>query len=151
MFNVMLFLHLTGLLLWFGSSMANAVVLLLSKRHIAADETKSLVRNMIRVSGWLTYPGSILVLVSGIVMIVQMNIGESAKPLWLNYMEKGGGTIVMVSIALTAVLGERIVKRLGSAGQIGSGSVAGSGLYVSSLFVIQAAIVSVLLVVGLRL
>lgn len=151
MFEIMLFLHLTGLVIWFGSLMVIAFVIMLSKRPTKSNETRSLIRRAIRIMGWVAHPTSILVLVSGIVMIVEMNFGDTPKPLWLTYMERGGGTIVLLAIVLTALFGSRIVKRLGATENAHSEVAVRGGVYFTSLIVIIAAILSVILVVSLRL
>ena len=151
MFEIMLFLHLAGLAVWFGASMASAFVLILAKRKITSSETKTFVRKALRAFGWLTHPSSIVVLVSGIIMIVNMNWGDLDKPLWLTYMERGGGMIIIVAIALTAILSRKIVKRLDSASHSSSEVAVGGGLYLTSLLAILVAILSVILVVSLRL
>lgn len=152
MFGTMLFLHLTGLSLWFGALMAIVILVFLIKgKKKVADDTKSLVRKAIRTFSWVAHPSSIIVLVSGIFMIIEMNLGDAGRPLWLNYMEKAGGTIILIAIILTAVLGRKMVKQLAVTENSGSTAVAGGGLYQASLVVILAAILSVVLVVSLRL
>lgn len=151
MFETMLFLHLAGLVIWFGSLFAIAVVILLTKRQIKSNETKALIRKVIRTWGWLAHPTSILVLVSGIIMIVDMDFGDAQKPLWLNYMEMGGGMIIMLGIVAVLLLGSRMAKRLKKAGDVDSEVVVRGGVYLASLLIIIAAILSVILVVALRL
>jgi len=151
MFGMMLFLHLTGLVLWFGSLLAMALVILLSKKLAVSQDARTIVRKTIRTFGWLAQPSAVVVLVSGIIMIIDMNFGEADKPMWLSYMEKGGGMIILIAIAFTAVLGRKMVKRLGENDVTGGGAAMGGSLYLTSLIVILAAILSVILLVSLRL
>lgn len=131
--------------------MANALVMLLSKRQAASQETTALIRRMLRTFGWLTHPGAVLVLISGIIMIVDMNWDGAQKPLWLNYMERGGGVIILASIVLTAIWGRSMSKRLQSTQHDGSAVAVSGSLYITSLLLILAAILSVILVVSFRL
>lgn len=152
MFQTMLFLHLAGLIIWFGSVMAIAVLIMVAKRGVESTETKQLLRKVIRTLGWVAHPTAIIVLVSGVFMIIEMNFGDTPKPLWLNYMERGGGVIILVSIILTAVFGSKMVKRLGGeANQTAAVVPLRGGAFLISLIAIILAILSVILVVSLRL
>lgn len=62
----------------------------------------------------MTYPATIIVLISGIYRVVQMNFGDTEKPFWLNYMEMAGGMFVLFGIILTAILGRGVIKLLSS-------------------------------------
>ncbi|MFD2747423.1 hypothetical protein ACFSTH_14125 [Paenibacillus yanchengensis] len=147
----MLFLHLAGLVIWFGSLMGMTFVILFSNRQIESNETRLFLRKTIRTLGWIAHPTSILVLVSGIFMVIEMNFGDTAKPLWLIYMERGGGVVILLGIAIIALMGSRMVKRLGSVGNNQSALSLRGGTYLTSLLVIIFAILSVILVVSFRL
>ncbi len=147
MFQWMLFMHLAGLVLWFGSTMANVSILVLGRRHAASREIGPLVRKAVRVFGWMAHPSSVAVLVSGIVMMVEMNPGDAGKPLWLNYMEKAGGVIVIAAIAITAVLGRKAAK----ADRTGAGELPGTNGFAASLLLVLGGLLSVIFVVSLRL
>lgn len=152
MFGTMLFLHLTSLILWSGALFAIVVLLGMARRRNVAQEAKTLVGKAVRLFGWLAHPSSIVVLVSGILMIIEMDMGDTAKPLWLVYMERGGGTIILAAIVLTALFGRKAVKRL-SLSENGAAAVRSSGVAVpvTVFTVLMMAILSVVLVVSLRL
>lgn len=152
MFGTMLFLHLTSLILWFGALFAIVVLLGMARRRDVAQEAKKLVGKAVRLFGWLAHPSSIVVLVSGILLIIEMDMGDMAKPLWLVYMERGGGTIILAAIVLTALFGRKAVKRL-SLSEDGAAAVRSSGVAVpvTVFTVLMMAILSVVLVVSLRL
>jgi len=153
MFGTMLFLHLTGLILWFGALFAIVVLLGMARRRDVAQEARALVGKAVRLFGWLAHPSSIVVLVSGILMIIEMDFGDTAKPLWLTYMERGGGTIILAAIVLTALFGRKAVKRMTMPESSAAAAPrAGAALPAVTVFtVLILAILSVVLVVSLRL
>jgi len=146
MFGFMLFVHLTGLFVWLGALMGTLVMLGLLKNQLGSPDTNQLAQRLIRIFSMLSHSGALLVLVSGIYMIVQMGAG-SDKPLWLEVMEKGGGTIVLLAIVLTGILGNKVKKRLSG----GAGQPAKLSGYVAALSTFMVLIVSVVLVVSLRI
>ncbi|GKS12385.1 hypothetical protein YDYSY3_33850 [Paenibacillus chitinolyticus] len=146
MFGWMLFLHITGLLGWLGALLGIFVTMLLLRKQLGTPDANSLAGKTIRVFGRIAHPSSILVLLSGLYLILQMGIGTD-KPLWLQVMEKGGGTIILLAVIFTAVLGSKMNKRLNSAGGT---SVRLTG-YLSTVGVFMFLIVSVVLVVSLKL
>ncbi|EGL17835.1 MULTISPECIES: hypothetical protein [unclassified Paenibacillus] len=146
MFGWMLFLHITGLLGWLGALLGILVTMLLLRKQLGTPDANSLAGKTIRVFGRIAHPSSILVLLSGVYLILQMGLG-SGKPFWLQVMEKGGGTIILLAVIFTAVLGSKMNKRLNSAGGT---SVRLTG-YLSMVGVFMFLIVSVVLVVSLKL
>ncbi|MFD7521945.1 hypothetical protein [Paenibacillus chitinolyticus] len=146
MFGLMIFLHITGLLGWLGALLGILVTMLLLRKQLGTPDANSLAGKTIRVFGRIAHPSSILVLLSGVYLILQMGIGTE-KPLWLQVMEKGGGTIILLAVIFTAVLGSKMNKRLNSAG---GNSVRLTG-YLSTVGVFMFLIVSVVLVVSLKL
>lgn len=148
MFGFMLFVHLTGLFVWLGALMGTLVMLGLLKNQLGSPDTNQLAKRLIRMFSMLSHPGALLVLVSGVYMIVQMGAG-SDKPLWLDVMEKGGGTIILLAIVLTGILGSKVKKRLSEGA--GAGQPAKLSGYVAALSTFMVLIVSVVLVVSLRI
>ncbi|MGX4585627.1 hypothetical protein [Paenibacillus chitinolyticus] len=146
MFGFMIFLHITGLLGWLGALLGIFVTMLLLRKQLGTSDANRLAGKTIRVFGRIAHPSSILVLLSGVYLILQMGIGTD-KPLWLQVMEKGGGTIILLAVIFTAVLGSKMNKRLNSAGGT---SVRLTG-YLSTVGVFMFLIVSVVLVVSLKL
>lgn len=117
MFNFMLFVHLTGLIAWLGALLAIIIMLGMLKQQLASQESGVLAKRVIRTFSMLAHPGAVLVLISGVYMIVQMGMGTE-KPLWLQVMEKGGGTVILLALILTGILGSKVKKRLGAAAGI---------------------------------
>ncbi|MCY9589807.1 hypothetical protein PC41400_16440 [Paenibacillus chitinolyticus] len=146
MFGWMLFLHITGLLGWLGALLGILVTMLLLRKQLGTSDANSLAGKTIRVFGRIAHPSSILVLLSGVYLILQMGIGTD-KPLWLQVMEKGGGTIILLAVIFTSVLGSKMNKRLNSSGGT---SVRLTG-YLSTVGAFMFLIVSVVLVVSLKL
>lgn len=114
MFGFLLFLHLTGLMVWLGALLAVVIVVPILKKQPGSSESNALTGRMIRIFGMLAHPAAVVVLLSGVFMIIDMGIG-SDKPLWLDLMEKGGGTIILLALVLTGILGSKARKRLGAA------------------------------------
>lgn len=147
MFGYMLFSHIAGLAIWMGALLAIVVMLILLRKSLGTAEMNALAKKVVKVFSVFVYPSSILVLVSGIVMVVQMGFEKGTKPFWLDMMEKGGGTIVMLALVLTAVMGRKLNKRLSNAG---GQAVAISG-YLSTKIAFLIAIMAIVLIVSLRL
>lgn len=78
------------------------------KRIIKYRGRKKLVLMLIRTFKAMTHLSAIIVLISGIYRVVQMNFGDAAKSFWLSYMEMAGGMIVLLGIILLAILGRRV-------------------------------------------
>ncbi|MFF2154751.1 hypothetical protein ACFVVQ_05495 [Paenibacillus chitinolyticus] len=147
MFGFMIFLHISGLLGWLGALLGILVTMLLLRKQLGTPDANSLAGKTIRVFGRIAHPSSILVLLSGVYLILQMGIGTE-KPLWLQVMEKGGGTIILLAVIFTAVLGSKMNKRLNSAADGTSVRLTG---YLSTVGVFMFLIVSVVFVVSLKL
>lgn len=149
MFGTMLFLHLTSLVLWMGSLVSILILIKLAKRQIGSQEIKTFSGRAIRTFSWLAHSNSVIVLMSGIFMIIEMNPGS--KPFWLNYMEKGGGMIILAAILLTIIFSRKAVKNLSNQSDAKPAAAVVSPMSTIVLFALIAAILSVVLVVSLRL
>lgn len=148
MFGFMLFVHLTGLFAWLGGLLAIAVMLGMLKKQLGTPESDAMAARIVRVFSFFTHPGAVLVLISGIVMIVQMGMGDD-KPLWLEVMEKGGGTIILLGLILTGIMGSKFKKRL----RAGGAREAHKPLarYLTSVSAIMVLVLAVVLAVSLRI
>lgn len=113
MYGLMLFLHLTGLFIWLGSLLAKLITLSMLKKELGSEQTRTFARRIIRVFSMLSHPSAVIVLISGIFMIVRLGMG-SDKPLWLDVMEKGGGTVILLALIVMGILGRRTKKQLKS-------------------------------------
>jgi len=111
MFTTMLFFHLTGLSIWFGSLLSLAIITSLLKKHAGSKDIQNLLRKIPGLfSRWL-HPSSFIVLLSGVFMIISMNISESQKPLWLHFMEKGGTLTILLSIVVLSIISSKKIKK----------------------------------------
>lgn len=146
MFGWMLFLHFAGLFVWLGALLAQLVVLVIMRKQPASAENRAITGRVISAFGLLSHPGAIVVLISGVYMIVSVDWG-SDKPLWLEIMEKGGGTIIVLTVVLTGLLGSKARKRLANAA---SGQHATLSGYRNAISIFIVLIVSVLLAVSLK-
>ncbi|MDF2713678.1 MAG: hypothetical protein K0R28_603 [Paenibacillus sp.] len=146
MFGFMLFLHLTGLMVWLGALLAVVIVVPLLRKLPGSAESNALSSRIIRIFGMFAHPAAVVVLLSGVFMIVDMGIGPD-KPLWLDLMEKGGGTIILLALVLTGILGRKARKRLGAAD---GRSVTLSG-YLTTTAGFMILIVSMVLIVSLKI
>lgn len=100
MIRALLFLHITGIALWLGSLVT---LYILNRRRFAADNpeaiavvyetTRSVVRGVIN-------PSSLIVLLSGISMMMQLGMVGQPKLFWLAFMEQFGGMVALISLAL---------------------------------------------------
>ncbi|KEQ25105.1 hypothetical protein [Paenibacillus tyrfis] len=153
MFGFLLFLHLTGLSLWLGSGLTAVVMLPMLNQRPGSGELRALARKTLRVISTIAHPSALVVLISGVVMIVQMNIPAQSKPLWLQVMEKGGGMVILLAVILTGILGSRLKKRLNAENGQGTGAAAPAriGGYVAATAGFMTLTLAVMLIVSLKL
>lgn len=153
MYGFYTFLHMVGFIVWLGLLLAMVVILSMLKKKLDTEIGQNLVHKVIRAFSILIHPAALIVLVSGIYRIVQMNFGDAGKPFWLNYMEMGGGVIVLLGIVLTAILGRRVTKPLSTASTTAEIAVVDKRLstFVSTNVLFIVLILSVVFVVSFRL
>ncbi|KIL42223.1 hypothetical protein SD70_01345 [Gordoniibacillus kamchatkensis] len=150
MFGVFLFLHLAGLSIWVGSIAAIAVMLVLMKKQLESKAVGALAQRTVRTFNMITHPSSFLVLISGVLMLVGMGMThESDKPFWMHYMEKAGGTFILLFIIVISILGKKLVKKLIAGNE--RDAAAGINKYVYGMTVSLAFILSVVYVVSAKI
>ncbi|MEC0239347.1 hypothetical protein P4H66_05675 [Paenibacillus dokdonensis] len=146
MFGFMLFLHLGGLFAWVGGLIVIIVMIgLLNKQLGSSQDSNLLARKSLSIFSYLAHPGAVLVLGSGVYLILKM--GSGTKPLWLDIMEKGGGTIALLSLIVTGILGSKVKKKLKAAG----GQPVKVTGYLSTMTALMVLILGVVLVVSLKI
>lgn len=146
MYGFLLFSHLTGLMIWVGAILAVIVMLFMLKNQLGKPEANGLSKRIISVFSRYAHPGAFVVLISGVIMIIQLDMG-SDKPFWLDMMEKAGGTIILLFLIVVSILGGKLKKRLQMEG---NASVSVSP-YLTSLAISFIAILAVVLIVSLKL
>ncbi|MFD0872152.1 Uncharacterised protein [Chlamydia abortus] len=146
MFGFWLFLHLAGLFLWLGALLAQTVVLGILQKQLDSDTGNTLAIKVIRNFSLFSHPGAVLVLISGVFLIVQMGLGAD-KPMWLEVMEKGGGTITILALIITGIWGRKVKRRLRG----GSGQAVKLNGYLTVLTSFMVLILGIVLVVSLRI
>lgn len=108
MYDFFTFLHIIGFIFWTGSLVSMAIIL-----PILNMQLDSLIgQKLIHIFSAMTYPSSIIVLISGIYRSMQINSGVMPKPFWLNYMEVVGAIIILLGIVLTTVMFRKVMKLL---------------------------------------
>lgn len=158
MFESMLFIHLSGLAIWFGSIVAIGLMLFSFRRDIRSEEARNMVRKAVKLFNRLTHPSSFLVLLSGGLMIMD-RWKDTNHPFWLSFMERVGGTVILLSIIVMTIVGRKLIKRLDAAGGVKPVSVgAGAGAamvrlnsYLSTMTVAGLGVLAVIFVVSFRL
>lgn len=152
MYEFFTFLHIIGFVVWLGFLISVAIILPMFMNQLDTDLGRNTVRKVIRIFSATSYLAAIAVLVSGIFRVVQMNFGDAAKPFWLNYMEMGGGMIVMAGIFFMLVLGRRVTKPLSSRNASMDVSVIKKRLaaYLTAVVVIMLVVLSVIVVVSFK-
>lgn len=102
----LLFAHVTGVALWLGGVVALLVLQRKSKAMVAdadvmsADARQLLLGTIGAVVRWILTPSAALVLFTGPVMLMQMGLIGMSKPFWLDFMERFGGVVALVSMVL---------------------------------------------------
>ena len=142
MFRWLLFFHVTCVALWLGS--IGAVYILHRKAMASGNDQHALAiqtsRSVIR---GIMNPCSLVVLLTGITMLMQMGLVGREKAFWLAFMEQFGGLVILLSVGLLTWQ----MRRLTASGE----TQASFGNMNRVLTLIGAGIVAVLLVVLLRL
>jgi hypothetical protein len=146
MFGFMLFLHLAGLFVWLGSLFAEIVMLLILKKQMGSPESNALTERIIRIFSRFAHPSAFIVLASGVFLIIQLGMG-SGKPFWLQAMEKGGGTIILLALICTGILGSKAKKQLRS-GQGWNKKLSG---YVTAMSSFMVLAMLILLIVSMKI
>lgn len=100
MIRWLLFVHIVSVAFWLGS--IGALIVLHRKGKSLGESAESAVvyqttRSVVR---WIMNPSSVLVLLTGVTMLVQMGLGGKPKPFWLGFMEQFGGMVALISVAL---------------------------------------------------
>ncbi|MDQ6419471.1 hypothetical protein RB620_08505 [Paenibacillus sp. LHD-117] len=145
-YGLLLFSHLAGLMVWAGAILAVIMMLAMLKGQLGKPEANALSVRIVSTFSRLAHPASVVVLASGVIMIVRMGL-SSDKPFWLDLMEKGGGTVILLFLIVAGVMGGKLKKRLTA--QPG-GTVALTG-YLTTMAVALTAILAIVLVVSLKL
>lgn len=151
MLDTMLFLHITAIAVWLGSLLSLAVITMMSRSQADSGEVRSLVRRITgSFSRWI-HPTAIIVLVSGIILIANMNIPQDARPFWLNYMEMGGMTIIFLSMIVLGFISNRNVRKPLAASNAKTATIKkGMSTYLVALTVFMLSILSVIFVVAFK-
>jgi len=152
MYGFFTFLHMMGFIIWLGLLIALGIILPVLKEQLDTEVGQKIVLKIIRTFNNMTHLSAVIVLISGIYRVVQMNYG-STKPFWLNYMEMAGGMIVLLGILLLAFLGRRVTKPLSSKKVAPDIDVVGKrlSLYVTAVVLVMMLVLSVVIVVSFRL
>lgn len=146
MFGLMLFLHLTGLFAWIGALLTVVIMLpMVNKQLGTTQESNTMAKRIINIFSYLAHPGAVVVLGSGLYLILQM--GSGTKPLWLNIMEMGGGTIALLSLIVTGILGSKVKKKLNRS----QGNLVKVTGYLSTMTAFMVLILGVVLVVSMKI
>lgn len=145
MFQWLLFLHIACVAFWLGSI---AAVFILGRKAARATEpasvalaketTRSVVRGIVN-------PSALVVLLSGVGMMIQGGYIGSSKQTWLAVMEMGGGTLIMLSVAL---LSWQLRKLTRSSDEDPKASLARLN---KSMAGIGAGVLAIILIVALRI
>ncbi|MFD0960826.1 hypothetical protein [Paenibacillus chungangensis] len=146
MYGFMLFSHLTGLILWAGAIMTIVIMLILLKAQLGTADVNRLTGSIIRIFNRFAHPSAFVVLISGVVMIVQLDLGSN-KPFWLDMMEKAGGTIILLFLIIAGIMGAKLKKKLT---QHPNDAIALSR-YLTMVIGFFIAILAVVLIVSLKL
>lgn len=146
-----MFLHINSLVVWVMALLSVAIIVMMLKKHLDTEPVKRFVYQVIRIFNAITYPSSIIVLISGICIL---SFVDSTNSLWFNYMEMVGTTIVPVNIILLFILGKRVTTLLAPKTDT-TESITTIELrvstYLSAVFLIIALILSVILIVGFKI
>lgn len=102
----LLFAHVAGVVFWLGG-IAALLVLQRQNRRLAEGEAvaddgaqRLVLRTIGTVVRWILTPSAAIVLLSGPIMLMQMGLIGMDKPFWLEFMERSGGVVSLVSIGL---------------------------------------------------
>ncbi|MUT68774.1 hypothetical protein [Paenibacillus sp. NEAU-GSW1] len=111
MYGISLFFHFSGLFLWIGALLFSAASLLLLRPQFDSDSMRQLAARITRKSMPFSHIGAAFVLLSGVYMILQLDMGAD-KPFWLQAMEKGGGALLLLSAIFSGITAGKTIKRI---------------------------------------
>lgn len=114
MYELMFFLHITGLAVWLGSLVVLCFLLVMINRG-AGETVKAQIIAYLKLTNSLSHPSALILLISGAVMLQQLGTPHSNLPFWITFMEQGGTMMVLFSTIVLALVGRRLKKRLHAA------------------------------------
>ncbi|MHA6483355.1 hypothetical protein ACX1C1_15835 [Paenibacillus sp. strain BS8-2] len=145
-YGLLLFAHLAGLMVWVGSLIAVIVMLLMLRGQSGQAGANEMSARIIGMINRLAHPSSVIVLLSGVTMIIKLDLGSN-KPLWLSVMEQAGGTVILLFLIVAGIMSSKLKKRLRAQP---SGTV-GMSRYLTTMAVSLTAILTIVLIVSLKL
>lgn len=149
MFGAYLFVHLAGLALWLGSIIMLAILLTAMKRNVASQDVSQLAQRSIKLLNRVTHPSAFLILVSGVLMLIKMDLKQGDIPLWLNLMQSAGGAIIILFIIVVSIWGKKTVKSI-AAGNASAAAKSISG-YVGMLLIAALLILAIVYIVSAKI
>lgn len=99
----LLSIHVVGVAFWLGGIVALLVLQRKSRTvstDLSSDAQQLLLGTMGSVVRWVLTPSAAFVLLTGPIMLMQMGLIGVTKPFWLDFMERFGGVVALVSMVL---------------------------------------------------
>ncbi|MBO1005708.1 hypothetical protein [Pseudogracilibacillus auburnensis] len=112
MYSFWLFLHITSISIWAGSSLVIAISFIMLKKHLGSIELSKVVKKMTRMINFLVHSSALFVLISGVFMMMDMNFGDTVRPFYIAFMERFGGGAILFSLITVSLAGRKLVKKL---------------------------------------
>lgn len=110
MYGIAFFIHIGGLIVWLAALSIAAVALYTFRAHHTIAAVQKISIKITKSSSIWSYIGAGAVLLSGVYMILQLDMDN--KPFWLSAMERGGGMLLLLSIIFTAIAAGKTIKRI---------------------------------------
>ena len=113
-----LFLHLLGFTMWLGGAIASLIVGIAAKREDRAG-LGAIVRAQVTLAKAVIAPGSLLTVLSGLILTFQLSGGDfAAFNLWLVVMQGAG----LIAALMTLLISLPTAARLGRLDPTGEGA-----------------------------
>ncbi|MBV9120600.1 MAG: DUF2269 family protein [Chloroflexi bacterium] len=97
--QILLFVHLLGVVLWVGSFITYPLWTSAAKRR-GTEATAFAYQALVRVDSFVTLPGAVLALVGGIGLVGVTPSFQRSQPIWLVFMEVIGIILFLGAVAV---------------------------------------------------
>lgn len=110
MYELMYFLHLTGVAIWVGAFIAFGLLLRSLVKSKQVEAQSSIVNQIRRWVNIGIIPSGLIVLVTGVLMIVQFS--RDALPMYMILMEQIGSLVILGSVIAISIYSFKLKKQM---------------------------------------
>lgn len=146
MYELMFFLHITGIAAWFGVAIMSALILLRLKPQLAQAGMMDTAQWTVRMFNRIAHPAATIVLLSGAIMVMEWD--HKNLPFWMAFMERLGGLVILLYLIVISIMGRGMKKKLAGGDTAAASSAIGK--YVSGVLIFSVLVLAVVLVASMK-